>query len=655
MKSNDKTRPPFPKRAVITGGMPYGSKHLHFGHIGGYFIQADVYARFLRGRIGKDNVIFVSGTDCYGAEPVVKHKEAQTGGFSGSLEDFVAANHDAQKKVLKEYGISLNLFAASSMGEAKDIHSELSWEIFNTLYENDYLMVDEIMQFYDEETQTFLNGRQVEGRCPVAGCKSEKAYADECALGHQFNPGDLIAPVSVTTGSPPSLKPVKNWYFDMERFSAVLKQRQSDLREEGISRKPLLTEIDNFLKDPAVMIRLVNPEDVGALRKACAEMPTHKADINEDGKSAVLIFDVLKNREAACAILRAHRIRFRTGTTLVPFRLSGNIKWGIPVPEKEGVEEQTFWVWPESLWAPISFTKAYLKQNGGSTDSWSDWWFNPDSKVYQFIGEDNIYFYAVAEMGLFMALNKLSKRGESENLPTIVPAKHVFFGNKKASSSGAVKPPMAADLLDHYTAEQLRMHFSHMALQSNNASLNPKAILGEDGFDATLVEGNILTNVFNRIVRSCFYTMQKYYDGKMPNGAVRAEVKAVADEFINEYEWAMYKFEFSKIIDLIDVYLRDANKAWAAATKEAEANNDEPKRAQIIIDTFHVVRTAVTLLHPFAPWGTEMVREYLNTDERLWNWDFIHEPLSFFMGDGHAFKFLEPRVDFFTKHESQLK
>lgn len=47
--------------------MPYGNKGLHFGHIAGVFVPADVYARFLRDRIGSDNVLFVSGTDCYGS------------------------------------------------------------------------------------------------------------------------------------------------------------------------------------------------------------------------------------------------------------------------------------------------------------------------------------------------------------------------------------------------------------------------------------------------------------------------------------------------------------------------------------------------------------------------------------------------------------
>ena len=47
-------------------------------------------------------------------------------------------------------------------------------------------------QFYDPEAQQFLNGRQVQGFCPVRGCKSEKAYADECDLGHQFEPEEDV-------------------------------------------------------------------------------------------------------------------------------------------------------------------------------------------------------------------------------------------------------------------------------------------------------------------------------------------------------------------------------------------------------------------------------------------------------------------------------
>ena len=138
---------------------------------------------------------------------------------------------------------------------------------------------------------------------------------------------------------------------------------------------------------------------------------------------------------------------------------------------------------------------------------------------------DNIYFYAIAEMGLFMALHALDGQEGRPHLPIIVPNRHVFYGNKKASSSSANKPPLAIDLLDHYTAEQLRMHFAHMALANRSVSFTPKSVMeGQSGFDATLVEGNILTNVYNRLVRSCFYTAQKYSGGKLPACPVSGEV-----------------------------------------------------------------------------------------------------------------------------------
>ena len=62
-------------------------------------------------------------------------------------------------------------------------------------------------------------------------------------------------------------------------------------------------------------------------------------------------------------------------------------------------------------------------------------------------------------------------------------------------------------------------------------------------------------------------------------------------------------------------------------------------------------------MHPIAPEGTEMILEYLKLSEDFWNWDRIFEPVYTFMDNPkeHKLKFLEPRVDFFKKHPSQLK
>ena len=103
-------------------------------------------------------------------------------------------------------------------------------------------------------------------------------------------------------------------------------------------------------------------------------------------------FDCLEKRERASLILAENGVRFRTGKTLVPFRLTGNIEWGVPAPCIEGLDGLTIWVWPESLWAPISFTMTYLGMNNEDKNKWKEWWCSKDSQVYQFLGEDNVYF-----------------------------------------------------------------------------------------------------------------------------------------------------------------------------------------------------------------------------------------------------------------------
>jgi len=256
--SDKSTRPVFPKRAVITGGMPYGEKPIYFHHVGGYFVHADIFARFMRNRIGKENVLFVSGTDCYGSSVELGYEAAVADGFEGSITDFVSRNHIAQKEILEKYQISFNLYGASALEKPGEIHTALSSEIFNRLYETGNLKLNKTVQFFDEELGIFLNGRQVKGRCPIEGCKAENAYADECSLGHQYTPDQLIEPISVLSGKPPERVSVDNWFFNLpvynERLAAVLMEWEKD----PACRKSLILVINEFLKKPSIYIKNIS-------------------------------------------------------------------------------------------------------------------------------------------------------------------------------------------------------------------------------------------------------------------------------------------------------------------------------------------------------------------------------------------------------------
>ncbi len=655
----DRPRPEFPKRAVVTGGMPYGNKTLHFGHIGGMFVHADVFARFLRDRIGKENVVFVSGTDCYGS-PIAEgyRKKVETEGYQGSIEDYVMENHLTQLKTLKDYEISLDLFGASGLGDTKEVHQEETNDFITTLYRNGWLEKLVTKQFYDTKYKCFLNGRQVVGKCPIENCQSEKGYADECDLGHQYMPEELIDPKSTLSGETPEMRDVTNWYFKLTEFNSLLKEYVEDIKKKPNVRRIVAETMEESLGQPVIYIQGKFLDQYKAIEN---QLPEHEnSDLENIKGSFTVYFDELAKRERACLVLTNAGIHYRTGKTLVPLRLTGNIEWGVKAPKLEDEEDLTVWVWPESLWAPISFTKAYFKRKGMSDEEWKKFWCDKDAAVFQFIGQDNIYFYGVAQMPLWMAqqgkdnLTIHPKNGQLQ-LTTLVANHHILFLDKKASSSGSVKPPMAADLLNYYTAEQLRAHFLSLALGNKSVSfmpqpLNPDANLNEP--DPVLAQGNLFTNVLNRMIRGCFYSAQKYFDGFLPYGEVTPEFKEQARRTILNYENHMYRFELHQIINDLDSYIRNASKFWS------KNMNDEANIRQTLIDAFYMIRVASVLSHPVVPAGSEKTCDYLNVDpDRFFSWDCIFDDLYDLVDDRehHKLKFLKEKEDFYVKHPSQFK
>ena len=138
---------------------------------------------------------------------------------------------------------------------------------------------------------------------------------------------------------------------------------------------------------------------------------------------------------------------------------------------------------------------------------------------------------------------------------------HILFMNKKASSSGKIVPPMAAELLDAYTPEQLRAHWLSLGLDQKAVSFNPKAFdtsvsrkdkkTGEDVLvrddprvvDPALKESAFLTNIFNRLARSCFYGAANVCDAHLPAVAPSEGAVTAAREATLAFERRAYEFD----------------------------------------------------------------------------------------------------------------
>ncbi len=651
-------RPNFPKRAVITSGMPYGNKLLHYGHVG-MTLRADVFARFMRDRIGCDNVIFVSGTDCYGSPAIESFRKLkETTNYNGTIEDYVNSNHIKQAEIFKKYEIGFNGFYASALGRAKEIHEQVCAEFLQKLIDANMVSVHSSLQFYDRKFNTLLNGRQVVGKCPIEGCLSEHGYADECGLGHQYLPQDLIDPISALSGETPELVKIENLYFDLDKCIPILQDWITSIERDKDTPSFMVKEIKEFFKLPEIYIKRSYAEQLNSLK---AKLPEYKdISVSEKAPSITIQFATLSLREKACEILSQNGIRYRTGKTLTPFRLSGDISWGVPCPEYNGLKNQTFYVWPESLFAPISFSKTYLESISKDENEWKKYWCSSDAKVYQFLGEDNLYFYGPAQQAMFLYAQGKNPKLNADNgelqITKINPIKSILYLNQKASSSGSLKPPMAEEFLNYYTTEQFRMHFLAMNLSNNNVSLMPKAFNPDstDEIDPMVREGNLLTNVYNRILRTVFYTTQNNFDGVIPQANIDEEVMKACEKAILDVEMFMHDKKFHQVYNALDVFIRNINKYWVK-----EVNNaDNEKLKSLIANTLQMIFVANTLLHPIAPKGTENVADYIGFDKNIcFSWENIFGSFYNVLLKDRAMKLttLKEKEDFFARHPWQIE
>lgn len=660
MENFVRPRPEFPKRAVVTSGMPYGNKLLHYGHVG-MALRADIFARFLRDRIGKDNVIYVSGIDCYGSPVVESYRILKEQGKlkDETIKEYVEGNYKKQKEIFGNFEIDFDIYGASAIGRTAEIHEETSAYFIQRLSEVGMVSKHVSWQFFDKKCNHLLNGRQVVGKCPIEGCSSEKGYADECDLGHQYLPQDLIDPISKLSGEKPELVKVENLYFNLENCLPVLEEWINSINRTSDTPSFMVKEIKEFFKKPEIYIKR---EFFEAFNKIQSKLPQFEIlPHNEKAPNMTVVFNELSNREKACEILAENAIRYRTGKTLTPFRLTGNIEWGVPCPEIQGVKNQTFYVWPESLWAPISFTKAFLETKTSNPNAWKDYWCSKDAKVYQFLGEDNLYFYGPAQQALFLAMQGEMRLNPDEGQlqPTkINPIKSILYMNSKASSSGAVKPPMAMDFLKYYTAEQFRMHFLAMNLTNNNVGLAPKVFnpnAKDDEIDPMVIEGNLLTNVYNRVLRTIFYTTQTYFGGVIPSAEVDPEINEICKKAILDVEKFMSDKKFHLVYNTLDVFIRNINKNWV---KEINNATTDELKAKLIVNTLQMAVVADILLHPVVPKGSENVADYIGLNKEIcFDWNNIFKDFFELLDENKAkkLKFLKEKEDFFKRSEFQLE
>ncbi len=200
------------KKILVAVAWPYASGARHLGHVAGFGVPSDVFARYQR-LVGND-VLMVSGTDDHGTPITVRaEKEGKT---PRELTDFYNAEI---RRNLRDLGLSYDLFTRTST----ENHYAVTQDFFTRLLDNGYIFQKEMIGTYSEADKRFLPDRYVEGTCPH--CGYAKARGDQCdSCGKQLDPVDLIDPRSTLSGATPVFKPTNHFFLDLPAFADRLRE-----------------------------------------------------------------------------------------------------------------------------------------------------------------------------------------------------------------------------------------------------------------------------------------------------------------------------------------------------------------------------------------------------------------------------------------------
>ncbi len=188
---------------LVNVAWPYANGPRHIGHVAGFGVPSDVYARYERMK-GND-VLMVSGTDEHGTPILV---EAEKEGLTA--QELANRYNRVIAKDLCDLGLSYDLFTRTTTGN----HEHVVQELFKQCLQNGYIYKGTQKVAISPSTGRTLPDRYIEGECPI--CHADGARGDQCdACGNELDPDELINPVSKINGETPRFEETEHFFLDL--------------------------------------------------------------------------------------------------------------------------------------------------------------------------------------------------------------------------------------------------------------------------------------------------------------------------------------------------------------------------------------------------------------------------------------------------------
>ena len=283
--------------------------------------------------------------------------------------------------------------------------------------------------------------------------------------------------------------------------------------------------------------------------------------------------------------------------------ITRDLRWGVPVPV-DGFREKVFYVWFDAPIGYVSATKEWA-EGKGKTELWEKYWLDEDTRVYNFLGKDNIPFHTIFWPGMLFAHGKL-------NLPyDVVGLQYCNYEGDKISKSrnwgvfceSVPKAGLDPDIWRYYLIQVIPetrdTEFKWEDFQSK-------------------VNNELVANLGNFIHRTTTFAWNNFA-GETSNREAGREseellekARSLAEEAEGLLEDVRFRDAVSKVLAIADL----GNEYFQRSQPWVLVKADKAKCEEVIHSCLELCVTIGILLQPFLPRSAEKILDLLGAEEK---------------------------------------
>ena len=290
---------------------------------------------------------------------------------------------------------------------------------------------------------------------------------------------------------------------------------------------------------------------------------------------------------------------------LKPRAVSRDLDWGIPVPV-EGAEGKVLYVWFDAPIGYISNTKEILP------DTWEKYWKDPETRIINFIGKDNIVFHCIVFPAMLMAY------GDGFQLPDNVPANEFLNLEGDKISTSRNWAVWLHEYLRDFPGKQdvLRYVLTANAPETKDNDFTWRDFQARNNSELVAILGNF--------VNRAMVLTHKYFDGVVPEApadvdAGRAALLPELGKAVAELTAALDTFHFRDALKAMMEIARIGNRYLQDMEPWKLAKTDLPLTGAILNTAVQLCANIAVAAEPFMPFMSKRLRDMLGLDAISWD------------------------------------